>query len=415
MLVTPNMSPMRGNITINIIITGGNMYDTINIKSPYLDEVTILQIERFCNKMCGIVIETQEKIYEFTRGELEGSSDYRIKIQIFDYIWVKNGVVPEKQKSLPYIVVECSLHKLFLGHNVIGGSCRIKKSIHYLVGLLQDIMNVNLPCHFDWIIERIDIAYIYDLGSNENILKLIYQMKNLKYPKRKVPVTYPTSIYFCGSVNTTKIYAKYQEFIKRDYKRIIKYYKNKIDLLYTRRDKDYDMEIMKCENKIKWIDGIKERSKSIIRIEVEIKKRKILDLFGKEEITVIMLDDNILKLYYNEVVNKLFVGVEVVGMKVSSQSVLEKLRNNCSSVNARSIFCTWSNLALNGEHYTMGTMSKTTYYRHIQKLKELACYWVQTDIFKLDVNPIDTFLNMLNKNCIEEEDIKVIELLRFVA
>jgi hypothetical protein len=105
------------------------MYDTVVICSPYLEEYQINQIEKYCTRVEGKILETDEIQYAFTRSELSGSYDYRIRINVLDFEWVRKLNTPEKVSSKRYLRVECSVHKLMMGHNVYGGPERITQSI----------------------------------------------------------------------------------------------------------------------------------------------------------------------------------------------------------------------------------------------------------------------------------------------
>ena|SRR6476659_10084842 len=96
--------------------------DTIKLKSPYMDEYLFLAIETTCGLLRqGVRLSTGEILYQITIGELEGSWDSRINIRPMRDDWRRGrSGRPELCPSEPYIVVECSLAKVFNGQNIYG-------------------------------------------------------------------------------------------------------------------------------------------------------------------------------------------------------------------------------------------------------------------------------------------------------
>ena len=139
------------------------MYDTVVIESPEIDTDTKDKILNFCRKYEGVDFGTGEVIYTFTRGELEGSYDYRIRVSVEDTEWVRpdEKMIPERIKSYWRIIVECSLHKILMNHNCFGGPIKIQESIKYLIRFLENTMEVSLPVHHYWKVHQIDVSRIF--------------------------------------------------------------------------------------------------------------------------------------------------------------------------------------------------------------------------------------------------------------
>ena len=116
-----------------------------------------------------------EVLYTFTNAKLEGSYDYKIRIALNDYEFEKvDGVmVPQKLLTNNHLVVECSLHKLFLSHNVAWGPIDIKKSIKHLVNFIEESMQINLPYYDKWEVKKVDVSKIFVMPTKEIALKLM--------------------------------------------------------------------------------------------------------------------------------------------------------------------------------------------------------------------------------------------------
>lgn len=412
------------------------MYDTIVLFSPYLEDSIADKIESFCVRMEGIVIESSETIYSFTRAELDGSFDYRIRLNVLDFEWVRITNVPHKVLcEKRYLRIECSLHKLLCGHNVCGGPERIHFSISYLVHFLEKSLGVILPDYRFWTLDRIDFASVFNLGNIKTVIEFLENLKDLKYPRRKQPSTYSGGIYFPGAVNTTKLYAKGLEFKNHDYKRIIKYCKKHIDITYNpngeRALHDWDKKLFNYYTYIGNAKNLLQIANGLLRIEVEIKKRKLEDLFGNNNdlktvnsiydkifyesvrpgVMVCRVTDELLSEYFNETLKNLLEGVRIDSMVNNSKNVLNRLNDLFEPLKAKTLFSTWSMLAMHGYDFAKDNMSSRTFYRHIKDLRESGCSWTNTDIsiksFVTDNNPIEFFSYMLKNLCISGESDEV--------
>ena len=95
------------------IKAGGQMYDTVVIKSPEIDPETVQKILTFCRIYEGVDIFTGELLYRFTSGDLEGSYDYRIRIKVDNTEWIKEEVKLQKELkrtgilSLSAVCINC--------------------------------------------------------------------------------------------------------------------------------------------------------------------------------------------------------------------------------------------------------------------------------------------------------------------
>ena len=348
------------------------MYDTIVIKSPEIDLETVQQVMNFCRRYEGVDIFTGEILYRFTSGELEGSYDYRIRIKVDNTEWVKDGITPKRVETYWHIEVECSLHKLMMNHNCYGGPKDIKKSIAYLVRILEEIMYIKLPKYEEWELKRIDVAKAYYFSNKEICKKIVRNLKNSYYTRRK-PRIYDTSVMFSGSTTSVKIYWKGPEFLKHDYRRIKRYIMKQVDLNWNKDNCDlmmHKLAMIQME-----FDRVLEKAYHIIRYECEIKTRKLKEIFGTDKVIVKILNDEILNECADKELKKLIREDDNMDIVRRSDLVLERLHQVYGTSQANALYATWAKLVQFGEVQTKETLSKRTFYHHKKLLVEAGVSW----------------------------------------
>lgn len=341
--------------------------DTVVLRSPILCDYTAVQLKNNVVKKMAVDVSTGEQLYCFTTSELEGSYDYRIRIRIKDskYVYDKGKTV--KKETGYFLEVECSLHKLLLGHNVCGGSNDLYRSIAYLVNLLEYHFCVKLPDFHLWEVLRIDLAEIFRLPSLKAVLLYIDSLKNLRYPRRKTVVYDNECVYWSGKTTTLKIYSKGLEYRKHDFKRI---------------------SIIFGENNAVMLSEIADR---ILRVEVEIKRMKLVSTF-KRVPRVCDLNMNVLyNIYDNEVGKVLNGGENEMNIVRISRDVEDVLFKKYSKDMAKSLLGTWYMLVQRGEKHVKRILSDRTFYRHKKLLKNAGIAWHGSE-FDVDYESIDKII-----------------------
>jgi len=390
------------------------MYDTVVLKSPEIDLETKDKILNFCNRYEGIDFATGEILYSFTRGELEGSYDYRIRICVDNMEYVKEDTLtPVKVRTYWHVKVECSLHKLMMNHNCFGGPCDIQRSIAYLVKFLEEVMDVKFPVYHWWEVYQVDVARIFRFQDKQICKKIIENLKNSYYSRRK-PMVFDTSVMFSGSTTTNKFYWKGPEFEKHDYKRINKYIRREVDLSYSEDNGDRKRSSL-VMLKMKY-DKILERAMRIIRFECSVKFRKLKELFDSEKVFVYMLHDKTLENCMNEELRKIIKEDDSMDIVRRSDLVLERLKSLFDTRLANSLYSVWCQIVQFGEEKTRKEMSKATFYKYRKLLIESGVSWTCSTVnLKLfSIVPADfSFLN--NNYVLDEVDQEVLKKLSEVA
>lgn len=391
------------------------MYDTVIIKSPFIDIDTVQKVLNFCRISEGIDIFTGELLYSFTSGELEGSYDYRIRLKLDNTDWIKEDTLtPVRIETDWHLIVECSLHKLLMNHNCYGGPIDLKKSVKYLVNFLEDCLLCKLPSFELWELKRIDVSKIFVFKNKAICKKIFNNLKNAYYTRRK-PIIYDSSVYFSGSTTTVKLYWKGVEFEKHDYKRFMKYINKQIDLNTGEDNADlllHRLAIMKMK-----FDKVLERSYRIVRYECEIKARKLKDIFNKEVVLINDIDDKLLhEISEQELFKLMKEDGDNMDIVRRSDLVLERLHKVYGYRQGNSLYSTWAQIVQFGETITKETMSKPTFYRHRKMLIEAGVSWFCSTLKLQQFSIVPEDFSFCDSKYVDDSvDKEVIEKLEKVA
>jgi II/X family phage/plasmid replication protein len=326
--------------------------DTITLKSPYLSDEIASVVFNECIARQGLDIKTGELLYQITTGSLIGSYDSKISIKI-EHQEYKDGALQETQ---PFLILEASVHKAMLGHNVFGGPEDFQKCCHYLVKLVEELIQVQLPVYNNWTAIRIDDSEVYELPSFEAVQEWFKGLNSTDFPRRSVTRYGLSGLYASGSTTTLKFYHKGVEFSKHDRARLKKVF-----------DSDKLFNIQTVANKI-------------IRCECEIKARKLKYDFGHLPLVEEVTNEYIRNVHDVEVRRFLKEGLKMMALVSNAHEVQSRLYNLYKSNLAGVLLGTWYQLTTLGEHTVKNKLPKNTYYRHLRQLKDAAVSWHCTDV-----------------------------------
>lgn len=340
--------------------------DTVRLRSPYVSEDLAAVIEAECTKRIGIDMRTGDIMYEITTGQLTGSYDSRISIVVKRKEWRSSPGVKRKGGKAetvqmdcePFLEIEASVHKLFLGHNIYGGTEDFRSAAVYLIKVIENILGVKLPGHKyqdyerHWLVKRIDFAYVFNLSSFEAIQQFFYLMRNSYYGRREAKQYGLHGLYFDASTTGLKMYHKGPEFRIHDFKRLIR-------------------QGVVTESQA-W--ELLTLATDILRVEVEIKTRKLRYDFEKtrrgQDPRIIDITPEYLQGVYETEVNRVMKeGKKSSDVVRDSLDVEERLRAVYSSGKAGILFNAYLRMTNFGVEKYKQTVPKNTYYRHVRELK----------------------------------------------
>lgn len=329
------------------------MIDTVRLRSPYISEELAFIIE--CNSFIrqGIDCVTGDLHYQFTSSELKGSYDTRIHISVQREEWsrITDTKSPVKIPCKPYLIIECSVHKIIVGHNLYGGSSDFHFCIWHLIDFIEKNLNVKLPCYLSYMVDRLDYAKCYIFDEPTMPTDYISSLNLLSYPRRKDIYRYGNeTIFIKGTTTVLKFYYKGSEFSKHDRLRL-KQFIDSSDLF----------ELSTLANRL-------------LRVEVEFKKKKLKDLFGKHKCQPLVTDINmdVIKKEYQNNINKFLIDAGTNQNRVYMvQDIQRLLFNKFDTGQAGTLFGFWLQMISLGEESVKSTMKKATFYKYRKLLKDL--------------------------------------------
>lgn len=325
------------------------MIDTIKIYTIITKE--IYDVIKYCSDINTKYNKgTGELYYEIVTDSLTGSYDGRLSVKVSDNA--------RKYKLSGFLLeVEGSYHKFIKGQNAFDGYCNIADVVFGLVNIVEKEYNVILPDLF--YIQRVDISICFDLENNINVCNYINNLSKISYPRRKIRFYENESIY-CSSTSTTlKIYNKLKEFKKHDMMKL----------------KQTDFDIL---SHIIKIDGY-------VRFECEIKKKKLKDICGKDNITIFDISyEKLFEVWRNEFMKLIKYNESNLNLVRTNNDVKIRLLEKYKSAKAMNLYGFYLSLVQDGYTYVRDCTSSTTFYRKLKELKDVGIDFNQNVFVKED-------------------------------
>lgn len=353
-------------------------YDTIRLRSPYLDPQLVEAIEQKCILRKGIHVETGELLYELYAGQLEGSWDARISVTPKHDEWENTGKgTPQLVKSpFPYLIVEASVHKLLLGHNIYGGHENFEEACDFFHRTLSDLLEVKLPDVRNWRVLRVDVAHVYQLSLPAS-REFFAAMQLVDFPRRKKNASkYDMAVHFPGSTTTVKFYHKGTEFREHEYPRLRGFF----SLLFSRMYPNLSAEDLKAliNKKIKALQRLADNR---LRVEVGINSEKFLYDFNDRHPYVKEVTDAYLQALHDREVERILregkMGMDTVR---TTDAVWNRLNRHYDLARGNRLFGFWQSLCTGGIEKTKLRYTKPTFYRNRKLLEEAGVSWIGSDI-----------------------------------
>jgi II/X family phage/plasmid replication protein len=376
--------------------------DTVKIRSPFIDEATARAAEhhgKLQRRTCTD-LSTGEILWEFTRGPLTGTWDHRISVEVMRHEWVVPGhrstveqrladpyrdraVREHKQRRerpikvpcAPYLLVEASVHKALLGHNLYGGPVDLQAPVTWFVDELGRQLGVELPPASAWTFRRIDWAEVFDLGSFGAAEEYVRYWYNASFPRRQVhryggPAGSARTVMFPGTTTTVKLYHKGPEFEEHDRKRLLQVGK--------RADR--------LDQVTELVNRLQDRANMLVRCEVETHARTLDDKYAIAPGPVVEQSEIVQwvqSLHDHEMARVLREGTSAVLTVRMSAAVRRRLDDVYGGSLARTLYGTWLEFSAMGEASVRSHLPVRTFYRHRKLLAEAGCSWQGSDV-KLD-------------------------------
>lgn len=390
------------------------MIDTVRLKSPYLSAEVAAIIEQQLKHRSAVVISTGEVEWELTSGELVGSYDNRIMVRLcreelvyepvvkstFDRGWDARSQATAftMRPCEPYLVVEGSVHKAMVGHNITGGPQCFQAAVCWFVNLIgADLLAVCLPSGLEWLVERVDVTETYNLPY-EAIEEYIGSLNRVEYPRRKRRSYGLEALQFSGTTTSFSLYHKGPEFAVHDGKKL----KKRVD-----------------PDEVKHLQGL---ANGIMRVEISVKSKKLkadvasglLGVKG-EKVRVVQVSDAYLqRVHDQEVARVIREGHKDMTTVRLEKEVSARLLENYGSALAGPLYGLWVRLSAHGEKEVRKTIPDSTFYRQRAQLLAADVSWAGTDIvLRHSSIPVGFTLRRTDPRRDITEDPKITELLTF--
>lgn len=335
------------------------MIDTIKIYTM-IDKNIYDKIHNKSIVKTSYSMDTGEIFYNITNDHLKGSYDTSLSVRVGEG-------AKYKFINMYYIEIEGSYHKIIRGYNSHNGYYNIIEICKGLIKLVANTYLVELPKIQHWFLQRVDIAICYDLENQINIKRYLENLHSCNYPRRNLK-NYSdyggTGLYVPGTTTTLKIYNKYQEFKKHDLKRF-----NSSDTFH--------------------IDNYLDIIKGYLRFEIEIKKKKLENIYHNKYIRIRNIIYEDLKKVWSEEFMKLLKFYDNELTKVRErEEVKVRLYNFYGETKGKNLYDFYCSLIVDGILVVKNNMSKPSYYRKIKFLKDVGIDFSQ----KLDIEE-NNFIN----------------------
>lgn len=350
--------------------------DTIRLRSPFISEQLARQIEANCIQRRALDLRSGEVLWEITTGDLEGSWDSRImvKVQREEHATDKNGVVRLRDCE-PYILLECSAHKVVMGHNIYGGPTGFKDTCTFVLDFVESLLQVELPATSLWRVRRVDWAEVYRL-IYAAISEYFEGLQTVQFPRRKASKHGSHSMHFPGSTTTVKLYHKGPEFREHDYKKLKRFFQ-----FY--RIQHYPNQ---PEANTRWVqrklEALQRLANNRLRVEVGINSIKLDRDFGHQPFVHEVTDEYLQKVYDREIARLLKEGKEAMDTVRTQHEVLARLKYIFGEGDQKIqiLFGFWMQLSTMGETQVRKEINERTYYHKRRQLMECGISWLNTNI-----------------------------------
>lgn len=348
------------------------MLDTVALSSPAISERVAQLLESSCFSRIGLANGTGELQYHFQHRQLPGSWSNQVMLKVERERWFshrepgsRGRPVTRKIPSAPWLRVEGSVHKAMIGHNVEGGPEDAYRScVWFLRSVFRQlrIPEGELPPFDEWVVDRIDWAEAWDLGSWNNVREFFAAMNNATFPRRKPKRYGLETIMFVGSGRTLKFYHKGPEFGK------------------------HGARVLRARMTAEEVEGLQAKADRLVRVELGIRKKE-LERTRAECLVRDLPGVDFRCLHQRETWSCLREGESEMRTVRNAEEVTVRLKALHSATKANALLATWLSLAAFGEEKTRSRMTRRTFYRHRRDLQDSGVSWTSTDVH-LSANPV---------------------------
>ncbi|GAA3994671.1 hypothetical protein GCM10022279_17830 [Comamonas faecalis] len=360
-------------------------YDTVKLRSPYIDESLMQRIEQQCVLRSGLDLASGQILYELHTGELLGSWDSRISVKPMreEFVSDKNGRTA-LHPCEPYLFIEASVHKIRLGHNVYGGPTDFLAACRDFVALVEELLGTDLPVADWWTVHRVDVANVFALPPAE-VGRFFDSMQLLSFPRRsKKAMKTKQSCYFPGKTTTVKFYHKGPEFQVHDAGRLKRFFRQVFTAIHG-------VDAQNHERAEKRVAALQRLADNRLRVEVEIHSDKFQYDFGRNPRVSEVTDDYLNGVHDSEIERILREGKQGMETVRTEEAVWQRLHAHHPARLAHVLHAFWQVMAVRGDEKTRERYTKATFYRNRKLLEASGISWRGSDLVIVANDAIQDF------------------------
>jgi II/X family phage/plasmid replication protein len=283
--------------------------------------------------------------------------------------------MPVLVTTAPYLVVEGSVHKALMGHNVYGGPLDFQAASRWFLADVARRLGVDLPDGLLWQVFRADWAEVYRLPSFEAVQEYLGCLNHAAYPRREVGRYGQHSLHAGGYTTAVKFYHKGVEFADHDAKRL--------------------RHILDSEQ----LERLQMEANRLLRVEVAVKLRKLRAEFGgKTPVVADVTREYLEDIHDREASTLLREGQSEMETVRTFREVDARLRSHYGNALGSTLFSTWTRFATLGEKHAREQMKRATYFLHKKQLLEAGCAWHVTDVMLIEHSAIPKGFSPIRSN-----------------
>lgn len=291
----------------------------------------------------------------------------RIQVRTAKWIVFPGEHSPRKVDGLWSLRVECSLHKLLVGHNCYYGPALLLPAVQSLLDTLTSLLDCTMPAPDRWTIRRLDVAACFELGSEAQVCGWIRSRSLIKYPRREVHFWGDSGFTTTGSTTVIRAYHKGRQLVGDETRRL--------RMVYAPAD----------------ADAIIARADSILRCEVEIRSY----VWDKSPATPVTLSDEWAHAQYDDAWRR-FLRPPDAGTRLhSTATAVEQQLRQTHPDSWLHLYQVWCLLAIRGEQWYTQQVDARTWRRHRQLLTDADVGWLDTDVVNLAQHDYQGFAPLL--------------------
>ncbi len=337
------------------------MIDTVKLRSPALSEQDAAYVRECLELKSCLHLGTGELMYSITAGHVEDPENghsINVRLMYEEYSYDKGERI--SLECPPYLIIEGSVHKALMGHNVEGGPLDPRAACRWLVHDVARRCGAWFPDGDLWEMRRVDQAECFDMGSAEGVREYIHGLAACSYPRRQVRRIGDESIYAAGRSTSVILYHKGPAFFKQDKKRLV------VKVGY------FDAQALQL------------RANAILRVEVAVKAKKLDDDFGHVPRVSEITQEYCQGVYVVEGRRFLREGQSDMETVRNIRDVRRRLYAVYGSRLAKSLLGFWGELSMLGEDVVKESSVIPTFYRQRKKLVDAGISWHGTDVMVRD-------------------------------